>query len=305
MRGGVTRREMIGASALALGLAGSIIEPLPAQVLPSPDPARVGEFGWSAGAFTSDTRRTLTRISASAVISALSPRPESPPTPRGPISTIPTGPRSRCRTIGRSPFRSQRPKLRRQRTAQIPWPRTGSRRSAAISRKTASAGTASRSRSHRPTRARRIWLEFDGVFRDCLVFVNGYVAGRNESGYAPFRVEIDDFLNYDGKPNVVTVRADASLGEGWFYEGAGIYRHVDLVSRRAGARPALGDVRPQRGRGGRRAGPHSNRGLQQRRRRRRRWCCASRSRPGRSSRLFLTRRWNLPLANGASSSSRR
>ncbi|MBA3668618.1 MAG: glycoside hydrolase family 2 protein [Sphingomonas sp.] len=76
---------------------------------------------------------------------------------------------------------------------------------------------------------RRVWLEFDGVFRDALIFVNGYIVARNQSGYAPFRVEIDDFLNYDGKPNVIAVRADASLGEGWFYEGAGIYRHVDLV----------------------------------------------------------------------------
>ena len=78
-------------------------------------------------------------------------------------------------------------------------------------------------------KGRRIWLEFDGAFRDAIVFVNGYIAGQNESGYAPFRVEIDDFLDYDGGPNVVTVRADASLGEGWFYEGAGIYRHVELV----------------------------------------------------------------------------
>ncbi len=78
-------------------------------------------------------------------------------------------------------------------------------------------------------RRRRLWLEFDGVFRDCLVFVNGHIVGRNESGYAPFRVGIDDFLDYDGGRNVVTVRVDATLGEGWFYEGAGIYRHVDLV----------------------------------------------------------------------------
>lgn len=76
---------------------------------------------------------------------------------------------------------------------------------------------------------RRLWLEFDGVFRDAVIFVNGYIVARNASGYAPFRVEIDDFLNYDGKPNVIAVRADASLGEGWFYEGAGIYRHVDLI----------------------------------------------------------------------------
>jgi len=78
-------------------------------------------------------------------------------------------------------------------------------------------------------RGRRIWLEFDGVFRDCLVFVNGYAAGRNESGYAPFQVQIGDFLDYDVGQNVITVRCDATLGEGWFYEGAGIYRHVELV----------------------------------------------------------------------------
>jgi beta-galactosidase len=78
-------------------------------------------------------------------------------------------------------------------------------------------------------KGRRIWLEFDGVFRDAIVFVNGYDVIRNESGYAPFRVDIDDFLDYDGGPNVIAVRVDATLGEGWFYEGAGIYRHVELV----------------------------------------------------------------------------
>ena len=78
-------------------------------------------------------------------------------------------------------------------------------------------------------RGRRIWLEFDGVFRDARVFVNGYEVAHNESGYAPFSARIADFLDYDGGPNVVTVRCDASLGEGWFYEGAGIYRHVELV----------------------------------------------------------------------------
>jgi beta-galactosidase len=78
-------------------------------------------------------------------------------------------------------------------------------------------------------KGRRIWLEFDGVFRDAMIFVNGYAVARNASGYAPFGVPIDDFLDYDGGPNIVTVRADATLGEGWFYEGAGIYRHVELV----------------------------------------------------------------------------
>ena len=75
---------------------------------------------------------------------------------------------------------------------------------------------------------RRLSLEFDGVFRDALVMFNGYIVARNGSGYGPFRADVTDFANYGGK-NLITVRVDATLGEGWFYEGAGIYRHVWLV----------------------------------------------------------------------------
>ena len=89
-------------------------------------------------------------------------------------------------------------------------------------------------------RGRPIWLEFDGVFRDCVVFVNGYVVGGSASGYAPFNVSIGDFLDYDGGRNVVALRVDASLGEGWFYEGAGIYRNVHLVSAAPVHVPAWG-----------------------------------------------------------------
>jgi beta-galactosidase len=77
-------------------------------------------------------------------------------------------------------------------------------------------------------RGRRIALEFDGIFRDAMVFLNGHFLARNLSGYAPLRVEIADYVNYGGG-NVLTVRVDASYGEGWFYEGAGIYRHVWLM----------------------------------------------------------------------------
>ena len=89
---------------------------------------------------------------------------------------------------------------------------------------------------------RAVWLEFDGVFRDSIVFVNGYVVGGSASGYAPFRVDIANFLDYGGGPNVLTVRVDASLGEGWFYEGAGIYRNVHLVSAAAVHVPQWGVV---------------------------------------------------------------
>ena len=75
---------------------------------------------------------------------------------------------------------------------------------------------------------RRIVLEFDGAFRDTLVFVNGSVIGRHDDGYTPFRFDISDFVRY-GARNILTVRVDASFGDGWFYEGAGIYRHVWLT----------------------------------------------------------------------------
>src|SRR5271166_3603951 len=75
---------------------------------------------------------------------------------------------------------------------------------------------------------RRTWVEFDGAFRSVIVFVNGCFIGRNDNGYAPFRFDLTDFLNYGGK-NYIVVRVDASFGDGWFYEGAGIYRHVWLT----------------------------------------------------------------------------
>jgi len=77
-------------------------------------------------------------------------------------------------------------------------------------------------------RGRRIWVEFDGAFRDVLVFVNGCFVGRNDNGYTPFRFDLTDFLAYGAK-NCIAVRVDASYGDGWFYEGAGIYRHVWLL----------------------------------------------------------------------------
>jgi beta-galactosidase len=75
---------------------------------------------------------------------------------------------------------------------------------------------------------RRISIEFDGAFRDVIVFVNGCFVGRNNNGYAPFRFDLTDFLAYGAK-NYIVARVDASFGDGWFYEGAGIYRHVWLT----------------------------------------------------------------------------
>ena len=74
---------------------------------------------------------------------------------------------------------------------------------------------------------KHIWLQFDGIFRDARIWVNGFYLGHEPSGYATQVYDISEYLNY-GEENIVCVRADATLEEGWFYEGAGIYRHVWL-----------------------------------------------------------------------------
>jgi len=70
-------------------------------------------------------------------------------------------------------------------------------------------------------------LTFDGVFRDAKFWLNGFYLGNNESGYIGVTYPITDYINFD-KKNVLVVRVDATQFEGWFYEGAGIYRHVWL-----------------------------------------------------------------------------
>lgn len=74
---------------------------------------------------------------------------------------------------------------------------------------------------------KHLYLQFDGIFRDARIWVNGFFLGEEPSGYVTQVYDITDYLNYGGD-NLVVVRVDATLEEGWFYEGAGIYRHVWL-----------------------------------------------------------------------------
>jgi beta-galactosidase len=73
----------------------------------------------------------------------------------------------------------------------------------------------------------RFQIQFDGIFRDAQIWINSFYLGNNQSGYLGVHYDITDYLHF-GKENVVVVRADATQYEGWFYEGAGIYRHVWL-----------------------------------------------------------------------------
>jgi len=78
-------------------------------------------------------------------------------------------------------------------------------------------------------RGRRLWLEFDGVYRDSQMWLNGRFLGRHPSGYTSFRYDVSE-LATPGTNNELVVRVDPTEFEGWWYEGGGIYRHTRLVS---------------------------------------------------------------------------
>ncbi len=77
-------------------------------------------------------------------------------------------------------------------------------------------------------------LRFDGIFRHAQVWFNGFYMGVEPSGYATQVYDVTEYVNYGGD-NLICVRADATLEEGWFYEGAGIYRDAWLVKTDAAA----------------------------------------------------------------------
>lgn len=79
-------------------------------------------------------------------------------------------------------------------------------------------------------RGKKISIEFDGIFRNSTVWVNGHLLGSHSSGYIPSYYDLTDVLRYgtEGK-NVILVKVDATDYEGWWYEGCGIYRHTWLI----------------------------------------------------------------------------
>lgn len=75
---------------------------------------------------------------------------------------------------------------------------------------------------------KRITIYFEGVATFAEVYVNGCLMKRNFCGYNSFEVDITDIAKF-GEKNVVAVYVQSGEHEGWWYEGAGIYRHVWLV----------------------------------------------------------------------------
>ncbi|GAA3219759.1 glycoside hydrolase family 2 TIM barrel-domain containing protein [Actinocorallia longicatena] len=76
-------------------------------------------------------------------------------------------------------------------------------------------------------RGKRIAFEFEGVYRDAVVYINGDYAGQRPYGYSPFLIDADRFLRF-GQDNEIRVEARAHQDSRW-YTGAGIYRDTWML----------------------------------------------------------------------------
>ena len=77
---------------------------------------------------------------------------------------------------------------------------------------------------------KRLVLRFDGIFRDARVWFNGFYMGTEPSGYATQVYDVTEYVHY-GADNLICVRADASMEEGWYYEGGTLYWGESLGMR--------------------------------------------------------------------------
>jgi hypothetical protein len=80
------------------------------------------------------------------------------------------------------------------------------------------------------SKGKLIFVEFDGVYRNSEVWINGHYLGKRPYGYSTFQYELTPYLVYGAKPNVIAVKVDNSQqpNSRW-YSGSGIYRNVWLT----------------------------------------------------------------------------
>ncbi|MBQ4638813.1 MAG: beta galactosidase jelly roll domain-containing protein [Clostridia bacterium] len=75
------------------------------------------------------------------------------------------------------------------------------------------------------------FLCFDGVYKNSRVWLNGYYLGERPNGYINFSFDVTDFLYYDGRENVVSVKVShEDIADSRWFTGSGITRKVELVS---------------------------------------------------------------------------
>ena len=78
-------------------------------------------------------------------------------------------------------------------------------------------------------RGKVVYVDFDGVYRNSEVWINGHSLGFRPNGYVSFRYDLTPYLRYGSQPNVIVVKADSEQPNSRWYSGSGIYRNVWLV----------------------------------------------------------------------------
>jgi len=78
-------------------------------------------------------------------------------------------------------------------------------------------------------KGKEIAIDFDGVYMDSQVWINGHLLGQRPNGYVGFRYDLTPYLKYGSEPNHIAVRANVEPSGSRWYPGAGIYRRVWLV----------------------------------------------------------------------------
>jgi beta-galactosidase len=78
-------------------------------------------------------------------------------------------------------------------------------------------------------KGKHVTIEFDGIYRNATIYLNGQKIGAEPYGYTSFELDLTPSLNLAGR-NVLAVRVDNSAqpNSRW-YSGSGIYRHVRVV----------------------------------------------------------------------------
>ncbi|MES2441192.1 MAG: beta-galactosidase GalA [Pseudomonadota bacterium] len=74
-------------------------------------------------------------------------------------------------------------------------------------------------------------IDFGGIATNATIWFNGTIVDRNWSGYNGIHLDITPLARFGDQLNTIAIRVDAEPMEGWWYEGAGIYRHVWLAVR--------------------------------------------------------------------------
>lgn len=81
------------------------------------------------------------------------------------------------------------------------------------------------------TKDKKLFIDFDGVYMNSEVFINGHLLGVRPNGYISFRYELTPYLKFGAEKNVIAVKVDNNKqpNSRW-YSGSGIYRNVWMVT---------------------------------------------------------------------------